>query len=201
MQMPKKYSLVAIFLIGVSVLVAALTGIGTSASALTVLSPLFISNPQHSGLTDIFQGQIWRLVTPIFIHFGPMHIIFNSLWVWDLSRFIEARKGVWFYLGFILVLAIVSNLAQYLITGNPFFGGLSGVVYGLLGYLWMQGLYDPSASFALTRNTVISMLGWYVLCWTGLLGPIANWAHTAGLVVGVAWGFISSKMAARAPAR
>jgi membrane associated rhomboid family serine protease len=69
---------------------------------------------------------------------------------------------------------------------------MSGVVYGLLGYIWMKGKYDPGSRLFLHKTTVAFMISWYFLCFTGMFGPIANGAHTAGLVIGVAWGFISS---------
>ncbi|MFZ6657401.1 rhomboid family intramembrane serine protease [Undibacterium sp. TJN19] len=187
----KPYSYVSIGLIGISVAVAFMSGLGTSFSA---LQDLLISEPGHAVLSDILSGQVWRLITPIFIHFGLMHLVFNALWVWDLGIVIENKKGLWFYTGFVLVAAIISNLAQYLLSGSPLFGGLSGVVYGLFAYVWIRGRFDTSFDAGVRKATVNMMLAWFVLCWTGLLGPIANWAHTAGLLAGAAWAYLECRL-------
>jgi GlpG protein len=154
----------------------------------SAVEPLLIAS--GPGFSDILGGQVWRLITPIFVHFGILHILFNMMWLWDLGRSLEYLKGRVFFGTFVVVSGIVSNVAQYAIAGSPNFGGMSGVVYALLGYVWAQGRFNPAFGIALHQSTVIMMLVWYVLCWTGLLGPIANWAHTAGLIVGVAWGFL-----------
>jgi GlpG protein len=190
MQKIKRYSSVSIALIALCGIVALLSRLG---DARAVLLPLFISDPASEGLNDILHGQVWRLVTPIFIHFGIMHFVFNMMWVWDLGKLIQAKKGPAFYIAFVLVVASLSNVAQYLFAQSPYFGGMSGVVYGLFGYIWIRGRYDPQFSADLPKTTVNMMLIWFLVCWTGLLGPIANWAHTVGLVIGALWAYLGSR--------
>ncbi|CAN5322750.1 hypothetical protein BH11PSE11_BH11PSE11_28740 [soil metagenome] len=188
----KSYPPLTIALIAICAVVALLSGLGDSREALL---PLLFATPGSDGMSDILSGQVWRLLTPAFIHFGVMHLLFNMMWLWDLGGLIEGRRGPVFLAAFVAVVGIVSNFAQYMLGGSPWFGGMSGVVYGLLGYVWMQGRYNPRFGVALNQSTVIMMLGWFVLCWTGLLGPIANWAHTAGLLLGVLWGYLAAAAA------
>ena len=115
------------------------------------------------------------------------------MWLWDLGRALELLRGRAFYVCFVVVTGAAANLAQYAITGQPLFGGMSGVVYALLGYFWMQGRFNPRMGFTLHQSTVIMMIAWFVLCWAGVLGPIANWAHSVGLALGVAWGFLDRR--------
>ena len=67
---------------------------------------------------------------------------------------------------------------------GPAFGGMSGVVYGLFGYLWIKTKFDPRSGFYLDPNLTMWFLIWFVLCMTGAVGPIANWAHGVGLAAG-----------------
>jgi GlpG protein len=177
--------LVTIALIGISVALTLFT-------RFSLVAPLIIGLPGRPLFSDILAGEAWRLVTPMFLHLSFLHILFNMMWLWDLGRLVEIIKGSVFLLVFVLATGMASNVAQYAITQNPGFGGMSGVVYALLGYVWMQGKYNPRFGFEMHQATVIMMLVWYVLCWTGLVGPIANWAHTAGLLIGVGWGYLDA---------
>jgi GlpG protein len=157
---------------------------------------------QTPGLRPILEGQVWRLITPIFLHFGPLHLAFNMMWVFTLGGMIEGRRGSLRFLGLVLVTAAISNLAQYYIGGltreeGRFiwvfagrFGGMSGVVFGLFGYVWMKMRFDPELGLAMSQQTFILTLLWLVFCFTGMAGPIANAAHAGGLVVGMAVGVL-----------
>ncbi len=152
-----------------------------------VLEYLFINRPDQPFLTSIRAGEVWRLITPIFLHFGFMHILFNSMWIKDLGSLFEKEHGALKYILFILSVGISSNLLQYMAIG-PRFGGLSGLVYGLLGFLWIYGKTHEEAVFRLPKRDIGLMIGWYFLCLSGLIGNIANIAHGVGLAVGMIWG-------------
>ncbi len=180
-------------LIVISVVVGLASQLGED---LTHIRLLLISEYIGGFLLEVTSGQVWRLVTPMFIHFGVLHLLFNMLWLKDLGGMIERVHGTLKLALMVLAISAAANLAQYLMAG-PRFGGMSGVVYGLLGYIWIRGKMDPGCGLFLHKSTWLMMLIWYGACWTGLMGPIANWAHTAGLLMGLAWGAAAAKIARR----
>ena len=196
---PKKSSWVNLFLIVGSVLVYIYSSFAENQEQLVQrLLPLFISlYPVSSpdSLTEVRHGEIWRLFTPAFIHFGVAHLGFNMLGLKNVGDLMERIHGSRFYLLLTAVLALASNLGQYYIYGSPDFGGMSGVLYGLFGYLWLRSLADPAYPLRLTRETVVVSMVWFAACFTGVLGPIANGAHTIGLVLGAAWGLVAARRA------
>lgn len=140
-------------------------------------------------LPEVRQGEVWRLVTPIFVHFGIIHILFNMLMFKDLGTLIEVRRGSWPLLGMVIAFGIASNLLQYWYNG-PDFGGMSGVLYGLFGYAWMRGRWDPGSGLALHQQTVAGLMIWFVLCLVGVIPHVANAAHAGGLIAGMIWGLL-----------
>jgi len=146
----------------------------------------------NRGLPDIHQGQVWRLFTPIFIHMSVIHIFFNMWWLRELGSMVEARQSTLLLGLLVLVIAAGSNLGEYWLGRTVTFGGMSGVLYGLLGYIWIRGKFDPGSGLFLHPTTVTMMLVWLVVCYTGYVGAIANAAHVVGLVIGMVWGCLSS---------
>ncbi len=147
-------------------------------------------------------GQWWRLFTPMLIHFGILHLAMNALWFWELGRRIESRHGAVCLLLLTLLFALLSNAAQYLFGGPSLFGGLSGVLYGLLGYCWIFQRLAPTPAYRLPPGVLVMMLVWLALCVSGLIttlgfGAIANAAHVGGLLVGCLAGLLGGALARR----
>ncbi len=145
----------------------------------------------HDGqlLFDEMGGQYWRLVTPAFLHFGWLHIVFNSLWMWELGSRVERVMGAINMLGLFLVISLVSNSAQFLFGGPGLFGGMSGVVYGLLGFCWVGAKLQPRWPIEPAPAIMLFMIGWLLVCLLGVIevlgfGAIANAAHVGGLIAG-----------------
>ncbi len=177
-----------IVLIVVSVVVALASSFGDNRES---LYPFLITESRSFSLPEVMSGEVWRLITPIFIHFSKLHILFNMLWLYDLGSAVEQRRGSP-HLGMLIgVIGVLSNLSQFF-WGGPLFGGMSGVVYGLLGYVWIQGRLNPRSGLALHPQVAIMMLVWFIICWLGFIGNIANMAHTVGLLCGLLLGWLFS---------
>jgi len=151
------------------------------------------------------EGEVWRLVTPIFVHLDGMHLLFNMLALISLGGPIERRIGSGAFLGMVFLIAVPSNLAQYFfqfglnVPGGfsfdptPLFGGMSGVIYGLFGFLWVRSWKAEIPEAVLSQQSVFIMLMWLVLCMTGAVGPIANTAHVVGLLIGMAIAWLANR--------
>ncbi len=129
-------------------------------------------------------GQIWRPITPIFLHFDVLHILFNMMWMRNLGMGIEFLRGSRRYLFLVLLIAVISNVTQLYWSG-PAFGGMSGVVFGLIGYAWIKGRTQPHLGIGLMPNQVVFSMVFLLLCIGGAFGSIANAAHVSGLVAGM----------------
>jgi GlpG protein len=162
-------------------------------TAITVEGEFYRFSPR---LPEISQGEVWRLFTPVMVHGGWLHLLFNMMWLLDLGSMIEGRQSTPRLGWLVLVIAVASNLGQYLMF-SPNFCGMSGVVYGLLGYVWMKGKFDPASGLELHPHTVGMMLIWFFLCMTPVIPNAANGAHAVGLAAGVLWGFLASVPARR----
>jgi GlpG protein len=165
------------------------------------LTSLGFFNPMHSAFAfftvqPFDYSQSWRFITPVFLHFSMLHIVFNLLWWWDLAGLVEKQHGKLYLSLLFFVTAITSNLAQYYLV-SPYFGGLSGVVYGLVGYCWLFGIINKNSKVKLPNSYFALLLGWLVLGFINLLPVnVANYAHLAGLLAGLLLAGISSKLTA-----
>jgi len=128
--------------------------------------------------------QWWRLFTPALIHFSEVHIIFNLLWWWYLGKQIEQKLGTFNLMLLFLFSSCLSNYAQLIVSGGNF-GGMSGVVYSVIGYVWWLGWLAPRFNLFLPKAIVGICLVWLVLGYLDVLWvPMANTAHTIGLITG-----------------
>jgi GlpG protein len=191
---------VVISLIVIAVVTVWLTSMSRNelATGLMVIDPrqyewFSLADRLNALLDTLSKGQVWRLITPDFLHFSWPHIIFNSVMLWFLGSQVEFIDGRTRLLVLALVASLLSNGLQYLVTG-PLFGGLSGVVYAIMGYCWLSQRRLPRFQFPPALITFA--LAWMVLGFTPLpnmlgMGNMANEAHlggfVAGLLVAVLW--------------
>jgi GlpG protein len=165
-------------------------------------------------LEALKRGELWRLISPIFIHFSWLHLIFNMYATYSLGGLIESRRGPLWLALFVILTGIFSNVMQFflptffdlythkeILIGSSLFGGMSGVDFALFGYLVAKTNYAPEPGLRLPQDTIFLMLGWLVVCMTGMVGSIANTAHIAGLAIGFLIGVMPKVLKKLRPER
>lgn len=196
-------------LIVLSVAVTLVTGFGQAKRGLGLTfnqqipfcSPIdYFRSAEPSPLASVAKGEVWRVVTPIFWHLSMMHLVFNMIWLYQLGSLLESLKGTVRLAIFVLVIAVLSNMAQALapsfLGGTPSFGGMSGVVYGLFGYVWIKSSFVREPGFAISQATVVIMIVWLFLCMTPAMSltddspRVANVAHVVGLLTGIGLAYV-----------
>lgn len=156
------------------------------------LGPLFVK---------IREGEFWRLFTPALLHFDLFHLFFNMIWLIVLGRQIEDKIGPFRYLTLILVAGVISNIAQYLMSG-PSFIGFSGVICAFIGFVYARQQIAPWEGYQLQRSTFLFILIFVfgiaaiqffaflleILAFTNYSPPIASTAHITGGIAGYILG-------------
>lgn len=139
-------------------------------------------------------NQWWRFLTPAIMHFSWMHIAFNLLAWWDFGGRIEKLQGPVRLISLFVLIATLSNLFQFELSG-PNFGGLSGVLFGLFGYIFVYGKLHPLGGLVMRREFVMVLVVWLAFGFTPLaamvIGPMANTAHLSGLICGAIFGLVA----------
>ena len=154
--------------------------------------PIFISFND----TYIINKDWWRLVTPMFIHFSFAHLSFNCLWIYILGPKIESYDGHFLFFSLVVFTSVSANFTQYFFSGPSLFGGLSGVIYGMLGYCMTIEFEEQQERYDLPPALYLFMIIWMILGFIGILdlfgfGSVANFAHLGGLISGIIFAMIT----------
>lgn len=148
--------------------------------------------------------QPWRFFTPALLHFGVAHIVFNALCLWNFSRQIERREGKLVTLLLMVVSGVFSNTLQAMMVG-PGFGGLSGIAYAMLGFIWIRQLVPAGSGYALSASSLLFALAWFGM---GIMAEfqgtrfvdtqaMANYCHGGGLFAGMVIAWLVNQLGGR----
>lgn len=143
--------------------------------------------------TAIWSGAVWGLLTPVLIHVNPVHWFFNAYWLARCGSSVERHLGIGRYALLVVATAVLGSAAELAVSSSTGVGA-SGVVYGVIGFMWVCRRHVPEFSRILTHKLLALAVAWIFLCviltYTGVMA-IANAAHFLGLAVGLLAGLIA----------
>jgi membrane associated rhomboid family serine protease len=162
---------------------------------------LRITNDRHEFLKEVREGEVWRLAGAMFLHSTTWHLLLNMITLLILGRIIEPVMNRFYYALLLVFSGSGGNLGQYYLyytfdhTRDPAcFGGMSGAIFGLVGFIWIVSELRPRPGFHIEphviRGVFILSMIWFALGWLQIIPNVANMAHTGGLLSGLLLGFM-----------
>lgn len=130
----------------------------------------------------ILEGQWWRLITPMFLHIGIIHLLMNSMALYYLGTTVERIFGRFRFLFIFLLAGFMGNVASFVFSPQSISAGASGGIFGLFGALLFFGLVHPRPFFRTMGANIITLVGINLLI--GFLPGIDFAGHLGGLVGG-----------------
>ena len=140
----------------------------------------------------VWEGELWRLLTCSFFHFGWLHLVCNLLGIFLFGKAVERWLGPWRFLCCYLVFALMGSLTYQAVAMGGIGIGASGALCGLIGVFLALRLGRKEEDhlvlgmrFFLWFFAICALLFWESFLWelSGL--DIADSAHFGGLFSGV----------------
>ncbi len=137
-------------------------------------------------------GQWWRLITSMFVHFGIVHVSLNMWCLWNLGRAAEQLMGRASYLLAYFVSGIFSSIASVYWHPMAASAGASGAIFGMAGALVSYVYLKKTPSHITINSRMLGSLGTFIAynLAFGALPGISNAAHIGGLVMGLLVGAV-----------
>jgi rhomboid protease GluP len=138
--------------------------------------------------SHIDSGEIWRFVTPLFLHIGLLHLAFNSYALWIVGPQVEKLYGSARFLLLYVLAGIGGVVASYWYHPDVPSAGASGAIFGLFGVLLVFAIkYRKSVpaffAKAIGKGVLLTVAINLVIGWQ--IPQIDNSAHLGGLVTGM----------------
>jgi len=135
---------------------------------------------------DILAGEVWRFITPIFLHLSIPHVIINMYSLYAIGPAVERFFGTARFIAVYLLSGIAGVILSLAFSPYPS-AGASGAIFGLLGslgaFLYMhRDLFGPFGRMQLRQIVIVAVLN---LGFGYIVPGIDNLGHLGGLLAGI----------------
>jgi membrane associated rhomboid family serine protease len=165
---------------------AAMAGLGGDASAVHfwgAIRGVEFFYPKADGTAGFYDGvaggEYYRLLTSMFLHYGPLHLILNMAGLWIFGRPLEAAFGPLRFLALYMLAGLGGSVAVYVFEPTALTAGASGAIYGLVG-----AYFVVLKRLKLDTSAVVPYLIFMILY--SFIGNVSLSGHLGGLVFGAA---------------